>query len=59
MAAPKKNVPTNPKLYAAVKAEVKRKFDVYPSAYANASLVKEYKARGGKYKTEPAKKAPR
>ena len=27
--------PTNPKLYAAVKAEAKRKFKVYPSAYAN------------------------
>ena len=28
--------PTNPALYARVKAEAKRKFDVYPSAYANA-----------------------
>ena len=27
--------PKNPKLYAAVKAEAKRKFKVYPSAYAN------------------------
>ncbi len=27
--------PTNPKLYATVKAAAKRKFDVYPSAYAN------------------------
>ena len=31
----KKPVPTNPKLYARVKAEAKRKFKVYPSAYAN------------------------
>lgn len=45
------NVPTNPSLYARVKAEAKRKFDVYPSAYANAWLVREYKRRGGKYKT--------
>ena len=30
--------PTNPALYARVKAEAKRKFDVYPSAYANAWL---------------------
>ena len=45
------NVPTNPGLYARVKAEAKRKFDVYPSAYANAWLVREYKRRGGKYKT--------
>ena len=27
--------PTNPALYARVKAEAKRKFKVYPSAYAN------------------------
>ena len=31
------------------KAAAKRKFDVYPSAYANAWLVREYKKRGGKY----------
>ncbi len=42
-------VPKNPKLYATVKAEAKKKFKVYPSAYANAWLVKEYKARGGQY----------
>jgi hypothetical protein len=41
--------PTNPSLYARVKAEAKRKFDVYPSAYANAWLVKTYKKRGGGY----------
>jgi hypothetical protein len=32
-----------------VKAEAKRKFAVYPSAYANAWLVREYKKRGGTY----------
>ena len=46
---------TNPALYSRVKAEAKRKFDVYPSAYANAWLVKTYKKRGGGYKG--AKKA--
>jgi hypothetical protein len=46
----KRNIPTNPKLYARVKAEAKRKFDVYPSAYANAWLVREYKKRGGGYR---------
>lgn len=46
----KANVPTNPDLYARVKAEAKAKFDVYPSAYANAWLVREYKKRGGGYK---------
>lgn len=42
--------PANPTLYSRVKSEAKRKFDVYPSAYANAWLVKTYKKRGGKYK---------
>jgi hypothetical protein len=46
---------TNPSLYSRVKSEAKRKFDVYPSAYANAWLVKTYKKRGGGYKG--AKKA--
>ena len=41
--------PSNPSLCASVKAEAKRKFDVYPSAYANAWLVKTYKKRGGGY----------
>jgi hypothetical protein len=36
-------------LYARVKAKTKKKFAVYPSAYANAYLVKEYKKAGGKY----------
>ena len=39
----------NPALYARVKAEAKRKFKVYPSAYANAWLVRTYKKRGGTY----------
>lgn len=46
-----KHVPTNPQLYARVKALTKSKFERYPSAYANGWLVKEYKNRGGKYKT--------
>ena len=46
----KENVPTDKELYARVKAEAKKKFDVYPSAYANGWLVQEYKRRGGKYK---------
>ena len=45
-----KSVPTNKALYSRVKSEAKRKFDVYPSAYANAWLVKTYKKRGGTYK---------
>ena len=41
--------PKNKSLYATVKAEAKRKFKVYPSAYANAWLVRTYKSRGGTY----------
>ena len=46
----KRNIPTNSKLYARVKAAARRKFAVYPSAYANAWLVREYKKRGGRYR---------
>jgi hypothetical protein len=45
------SIPTNKALYARVKAEAKRKFDVYPSAYANAWLVRTYKKRGGGYRS--------
>lgn len=41
--------PKNKALYSRVKSEAKRKFSVYPSAYANAWLVKTYKKRGGTY----------
>ena len=41
--------PKNPALYSRVKSEAKNKFKVYPSAYANAWLVKTYKKRGGTY----------
>ena len=44
------NKPTNPELYSRVMAEAKRKFRVYPSAYANAWLVRTYKKRGGGYR---------
>ena len=38
------------KLCPAGKAAAKRKFKVYPSAYANAWLVRTYKKRGGGYR---------
>jgi hypothetical protein len=44
--------PSNPKLYARVVQAAKDKFDVYPSAVANAWVVAEYKRRGGTYKSE-------
>ena len=45
-----RNIPTNKNLYARVKSAARRKFAVYPSAYANAWLVREYKKRGGRYR---------
>lgn len=42
--------PTNKKLYAQKKAQAKKKFDVYPSRYANMWLSQEYKKAGGKFK---------
>lgn len=39
--------PTKPALWSSVKSEAKQKFDVYPSAYANAWAAKKYKERGG------------
>lgn len=44
------SIPTNQELYKRVKAEAKRKFDRYPSAYASSWIVREYKKRGGGYK---------
>ena len=50
-----KNIPTDKDLYEKVLAEAKRKFEVYPSFYANSWVVREYKARGGKYRVEKAR----
>jgi len=44
------STPSNPRLYATVVQAAKDKFDVYPSAVANAWVVQEYKRRGGTYK---------
>ena len=42
--------PADKELYNRVKNEAKAKFDVYPSAVANAWVVREYKSRGGTYR---------
>ncbi len=42
-----KNCPTDPEKWSASKAAAKRKFDVYPSAYANGWAAKNYKSKGG------------
>lgn len=37
-------------LWGRAKAEAKKRFKVYPSAYANAFAAKKYKEWGGKWK---------
>jgi hypothetical protein len=44
--------PADTELYNRIKAEAKEKFDVYPSAVANAWVTNEYKKRGGGYRKE-------
>ena len=53
------NKPVNLKLYEKIKKEAKRKFKVWPSAYASGWLVREYKRRGGIYKSKSPRKSPR
>jgi len=50
-----KNVPTSPSKWSYWKGQAKKKFDVYPSAYANGWAAKMYKDAGGKWKTEKKK----
>lgn len=45
-----KNCPTNPSKWSYYKGQAKKKFDVYPSAYANGWASKQYKAAGGGWK---------
>ena len=46
-----KNCPTDSAKWSASKAAAKKKFDVYPSAYANGWAAKNYKSKGGGWKT--------
>ena len=46
-----KNVPTNRKLWNEIKAKVKARYSVWPSAYASGALTKEYKERGGRFRS--------
>jgi len=41
------NIPTNPSKWSYYTSQAKKKFDVYPSAYANGWAAKQYKAAGG------------
>jgi hypothetical protein len=45
-----KNKPKDPKKWSSCISQAKQKFDVYPSAYANAWAAKCYKSKGGKWK---------
>jgi hypothetical protein len=44
------NCPTDPSKWNYYKNQAKKKFDVYPSAYANGWAAKQYKEAGGKWK---------
>ena len=46
------NTPTNPELWSRAKALAKKKFKVYPSAYANGWAAKWYKGKGGGWKSK-------
>jgi hypothetical protein len=50
-----KSEPSDTELYNRIKAEAKKKFDVYPSAVASAWITREYKSRGGTYKKKTKK----
>lgn len=45
-----KNKAKDPKKWSSCISQAKAKFDVYPSAYANAWAAKCYKGKGGKWK---------
>ena len=52
----KKPQPTNPDLWGRAKSAARSKFDVYPSAYANAWAAKWYKSKGGGWRMGKPKK---
>jgi hypothetical protein len=45
-----KNIPNNPSLWASCQAEAKRKFEIFPSAYANGFASRRYKEKGGTWR---------
>jgi len=45
-----KNCPTDSSKWSYYKGQAKKKFDVYPSAYANGWAAKQYKGAGGSWK---------
>lgn len=49
---PARNAPDNPGLWSQAISEAKKRFTVYPSAYANGWAAKWYKERGGGWHKE-------
>ena len=49
--------PIDKALYNRIKNKLKQKLDVWPSAYGSSLLVKEYKAKGGRYRGKKPKKS--
>lgn len=50
----REGIPTNPKLWERIKAQVKASYTTWPSAYASGQLVRLYKLRGGKFRAPKA-----
>lgn len=46
------NKPTDPQKWSYAVSQAKKKFDVYPSAYANAWAAKKYKELGGGWRKD-------
>ena len=53
-----KNKPNDPDKWSSCKSQAKSKFDVYPSAYANAWAAKCYKKKGGTWRSVKEETAP-
>lgn len=52
-----KNTPTMPDKWAYATSQARAKFDVYPSAYANAWASKKYKELGGRWRKSAKKES--
>lgn len=52
-----KNVPNKPSLWASCKETAKRKYDVWPSAYACGFAAKLYKKKGGTWRKAKKRKS--
>lgn len=51
--------PRDAALYARVKAEARKRFSRWPSAYGSAWLVREYERRGGTFRKEKSRSKSR